>query len=158
MGKSKYATPTSFPIARVYKGEVGTLRFLIDTNIAIEWRDGSASIIARLATLPAPPTISIITQIELDGGVHREPRLSAVRRKRLDLLLAELQVLEFDRSMAAIYREIVAHCVFSRPRILDRLIAATAIANDLTLITINGSDFREIPGLTLEIWPAPAAQ
>ena len=40
-------------------------------------------------------------------------------------------------------------------RILDRLIAATAIVHDLTLVTINGADFRDIPGLKLEAWPAP---
>ena len=35
------------------------------------------------------------------------------------------------------------------------MIAAQAIAIGATLITMNGSDFQDIPGLTLEIWPSP---
>lgn len=74
---------------------------------------------------------------------------------RLDKLLSRFVVVPFDASVVRIYGQIVAACGFSRPRILDRLIAATAIANDLTLITINAADFRDIPGLKLEAWPAP---
>jgi len=38
------------------------------------------------------------------------------------------------------------------------MIAATAMVQGLTLVTINGDDFRDIGGLSLDIWPSPAAQ
>ena len=132
--------------------------FLIDTNVAIEWRDGTAAIVAAIAKLADPPLISIITRIELEGGVYRDSSQAALRRARLDLLLKLLPILDLQESVADRYREIVAECGFSRRRILDRLIAATAIVHDLTLITINGPDFVDIPNLKLEIWPAPTAQ
>ena len=34
------------------------------------------------------------------------------------------------------------------------MIAAQAIARNLTLVTMNGGDFSDIEALTLEIWPA----
>lgn len=69
-----------------------------------------------------------------------------------------MHVLDFDTRVADRYRDILAVCGYSRSRVFDRVIGATAIVHDLTLITINGADFRDIPDLKLEVWPAPAAQ
>ena len=41
---------------------------------------------------------------------------------------------------------------FSRRLVVDRMIAATALANDLSLATLNPRDFRDIPGLKIEDW------
>ena len=41
---------------------------------------------------------------------------------------------------------------FSRRKTIDHMIAATALANGLSLITLNAQDFRDVPGLLLEIW------
>jgi tRNA(fMet)-specific endonuclease VapC len=132
------------------------LSHLIDTNVAIYLRDQDRNIIIRLFALDDAPKLSLISLVELEGGVVAKPDLATVRRKNLDTLLAKVIVAQFDRSVVAAYRGIVEAVGFSRRRILDRLIAATAIANDLTLITTNGDDFRDIPGLKLEVWPVPA--
>jgi tRNA(fMet)-specific endonuclease VapC len=131
---------------------------LVDTNIAIHLRDSEPAILARVDSLPARPLMSILTVVELEGGVVSEPNLSARRRVGVDSLLASLGVVDFGQEAAIAYRKIVEARGFVRSRIVDRMIAATAIAHDLTLITINGADFRDIPGLALEIWPSPAAQ
>lgn len=70
-------------------------------------------------------------------------------------MLITLKVHDFDGACASVYRTIVDRCSFSRTRVLDRMIAATAIVHDLTLNAINGADFRDIPDLKLEIWPLP---
>jgi len=132
--------------------------YLVDTNVAIELRDGSPAISARMATLTSRPSMSLLTLVELEGGVYSRPELLRSRRNAVDALLGRLSVEPFDARTIAAYGRIVAVYGFSRRRILDRLIAATAIVNDLTLITINADDFRDIPGLKLEVWPAPAAQ
>lgn len=128
---------------------------LIDTNIAIHLRDGDPAVLERFATLPAPPAISIVTQVELEGGIAARPDLAAKRRAACDALLAELAILDFDAACAAAYRRILEQTAYSRPRILDRMIAATALAHDLRLITMNWCDFKDVPGLALEVWESP---
>jgi predicted nucleic acid-binding protein len=129
------------------------LPVLIDTNVAIHLRDGDTDIIGRVGAFDAPPVMSIITRIELEGGVHAKPQFAGQRRAALDALLARMAVLDFDAAMADAYREIVATAGYSRTRILDRMIGATALVGGLTLVTMNGADFRDITGLSLEIWP-----
>ncbi|KQU55896.1 hypothetical protein ASG67_07270 [Sphingomonas sp. Leaf339] len=129
---------------------------LIDTNIAIYLRDGHGEMTTRLIALSQRPAISLMTWVEMEGGVHTHPRFAAYRRAATDALVAAVDILPLDPPVVAAYTNIVGACGFSRPRILDRLIAATAIIHSLTLVTINGDDFRNIPGLSLDIWPAPA--
>jgi predicted nucleic acid-binding protein len=105
--------------------------------------------------LPGPPAISLITLAELNGGLASEMH-GERRRKRLAILLSTMDVVGFDRAVVDAYGELVRTLGFSRRRVLDRLIAATALVHDFTLITTNGPDFRDIPGLKLEVWPAPA--
>jgi tRNA(fMet)-specific endonuclease VapC len=66
--------------------------------------------------------------------------------------LEVMEVIDFTTSMAATYGKIVAKSGFSRRKIIDRMIAATAIVSGLTLITTNGGDFADIDGLKLEVW------
>ena len=58
----------------------------------------------------------------------------------------------FDETAADEYRRIIEASGFSRPRIIDRMIASQALALDATLITLNGKDFTDIPGLKLLAW------
>jgi len=129
-----------------------TLATLIDTNIAIHLRDNDPAITTRITDLLALPRLSILTRVELEGGVYARPELAATRRAFIDLMLSQFPFLVFDRACVEAYRVIVGQCGFSRSRILDRMIAATAMAHDLTLITTDGEDFRTIPDLRLEIW------
>ena len=71
----------------------------------------------------------------------------------LDDLLSTLRVIPFDDAATPAYRVIVGASGFSRRRTLDRMIAATAIANGLRLATANPADFGDIAGLALETWP-----
>jgi tRNA(fMet)-specific endonuclease VapC len=134
------------------------LRVLIDTNVAIHLRDGDPDIVGRIAALDEPPTISIVTRIELEGGLSAKPHLAEIRRRAQIEMLDEIVTLDFEIAMVEVYRRILGATGYSCSRVLDRMIAATAIVHGLTLITINGADFRDIPGLSLEIWPSPAPQ
>lgn len=126
---------------------------LLDTNIAILLRDGVAEVKARILEMDEAPALSAVTRVELEGGVHTRPEFSEQRRRAVDALLEELAVIDFDDEMAAAYGAIVAEAGFSRRKIIDRMIAATALVNGLTLITCNPADFQDIPGLKLEVWP-----
>ncbi|CAN5531065.1 type II toxin-antitoxin system VapC family toxin [soil metagenome] len=125
---------------------------LLDTNIAIYLRDGDPVVTARIAALTGPVLLSIISLVELEGGVHREPREAGVRRARLDVMLDALPVLDFDREAADAYRMIVEVAGYSRRKILDRMIAAQALVHRAALVTRNAADFQDIPGLELIEW------
>ena len=125
---------------------------LVDTNIAIHFRDGDDPILDRVALFDQKAGISILTLAELEGGVYREPALAPLRRRMLHSTLRSFDLVELTPEIVTTYGNIVRACGFSRRRVIDRLIAATAIVHDLTLVTMNEADFRDVPGLRLEVW------
>lgn len=125
---------------------------LLDTSVAIPLRDGDADVWAKARALKEAPYISAITAGELEGGVYRDPALQAARRAALDALDGTIDLLYFGAEELAAYRNILNACGYSRPKVVDRWIAATAIANGLSLATRNPKDFVDIPNLMLEEW------
>jgi tRNA(fMet)-specific endonuclease VapC len=128
------------------------LFFLLDTSVVIDLRDSRGDTVTKATALPTRPSISAISKVELEGGVYADPNFTQARRQALDALLRRLPVIDFDSAMATEYGRIIANTNFSRRKIIDRMIAATALVHDLTLITANGEDFADIAGLKLEIW------
>jgi len=128
------------------------LTHVLDTNIAIHLRDGDPLVTAKIAVLEGPVLLSIISRVELEGGVYRVPSEAGVRRVRLDLMLDALPVLDFDREAADAYRAIVEAAGYSRRKILDRMIAAQALVHRAALVTRNAADFQDVPGLRLVEW------
>ena len=122
--------------------------------MAINLRDSRGDTASRIVALQDIPFISAITQVELEGGVYANPDISTPRRRALDALLRRLTVVDFNSEMAEIYGQIVAKLGFNRRKILDRMIAATAMKQGFILVTNNGEDFADIDGLKLEIWQA----
>ena len=126
--------------------------YLLDTSIAIGLRDDDPAIVTRAKALGPGLVLSIVTRVELEGGVYRDPLTADIRRRRLDILLAALPVLPFDADAAETYGAIVREAGYSRRKLLDRMIAAQAIVEDATLLTLNPADFADIPGLKLLAW------
>ena len=126
--------------------------FILDTSVAIHLRDRNDAVSAQVSALAGDRCLSILTRIELEGGVVRHPDLQAIRRQRLVLMLASLPTLAFDDAAADRYRDIMVSVGFSRPRIIDRMIAAQALAHQATVVTMNGRDFADIPDLKLIAW------
>jgi tRNA(fMet)-specific endonuclease VapC len=129
------------------------LDWLLDTSIAILLRDGDSGADRRVEAMHSRPMLSVLTQVELEGGVGARPEFAVARRGALDTLLRLLVVLPFDSECAAAYRRIVETPGYSRRKVVDRMIAATALAHGLGVVTANGADFVEVPGLAVEVWP-----
>src|SRR5438094_7207589 len=125
---------------------------MLDTNVAIRLRDGDHVIAEKVAALDGAVILSIVSRVELEGGVYRDPALAGVRRPRLDAILAALPTVAFDDEAADAYRAIVEAVGFSRRKVADRMIAAQAIVHRATLVTMNAEDFRDVPGLRLLSW------
>jgi tRNA(fMet)-specific endonuclease VapC len=130
------------------------LAILFDTSVAIALREGEADILTRIAEFDQIPLLSIISVVELEGGVPFAPEGIAARRAALDRILTTLEILPFEREETLVYRRIIEAMGFSRRQTFDRMIAAQAIVAGASLATLNPRDFRNIPDLQVEDWSA----
>ena len=48
------------------------MAFVLQTNVAIHLRDGDVAVTDRVAALDGAVLISVVTRVELEGGVCRE--------------------------------------------------------------------------------------
>jgi predicted nucleic acid-binding protein len=123
-------------------------RGLIDTSVVIGLEQIAAG------ALPGELTIASITLAELAAGPHAtdDPAERARRQDRLQRTEATFDPLPFDTACARAYGHVYAHTRASGRkargrRAIDLLIAATALASDLPLVTTNPSDFAGLDTL-----------
>lgn len=130
-------------------------RYLLDTSICIELiRGRNAATLTRLRRRRVGTVaISPITLAELQYGVARstDPARNAIA---LAHFCAPLELPPFDDVAATAYGRIRANLERQGTPIgpLDTLIAAHALALDVTLVTANEREFRRIPELAVENW------
>lgn len=123
------------------------MRGLLDTSVFIgqeQERD--------LAPLPEEAAISVMTLAELHVGVllAATPKIRAQRLRTLARVERTFDPLSVDDPVARSFAEIVADARRKRrhPRMVDALIAATAVAHDLPLYS-QDRDFALMPGVEL---------
>ena len=119
---------------------------LCDTNILIEFYKNNTAIVNELHQIGSQNlAISVITRAELYYGAINKNELKRIQ-KHLDLL----QNIHIDPPITEQFIQLMANYSLSHKlTIPDALIAATALANDLELYTLNIKDFRFIENLKL---------
>jgi tRNA(fMet)-specific endonuclease VapC len=123
--------------------------WLIDTSVLVDAERGGGG----LGGLPEDDehAISIITASELLHGVHRAPdgARRTQRRAFVEHVLAELEVLPITLEVGRIHADIWAQLEAAGDLVgaHDLWIAATALANGLSIATVNARDFERIPGV-----------
>ncbi len=137
------------------------MSYLIDTNVLSELRrrDPDANVVRWLADRPAITLyLSVLTLGELRKGVQGLPE-GERKRRLLDWLEVELpayfsgRILPVDATVAERWGRLLAQAGRPLPAI-DSLLAATALAHGLTLVTQNIKDVQH-PGLAvLDPWTA----
>lgn len=125
---------------------------LFDTSVALAIREVDTAVLERVEDLPSVALLSVLSIVELEGGVPLAPEGAKARRQLLDELYATMEIVEFGQREARRYGVIVEHLGFSRTKIIDRMIGAQAICANATLVTLNPRDVRDIPGLMIEDW------
>jgi len=111
--------------------------------------------------LPDEPVITSVTLAELSVGplVAKDEHERAARQARLQQAEADFEPLPFDAQAARSFGSVAASLRRSgrkvQARAFDAMIAATAIANDLPVYTVNPTDFAGIVGLDLRAVPHP---
>lgn len=119
---------------------------LLDTSVLVAREAGRP-----LAALPEEGRVSVITVAELRLGVLMadDPAICAQRMRTLSAV-ETLDALIIDDAAARAFAEIVAdgRRRGRRPRVLDALIAATAVANGIPVYT-QDADFEDMAGVTV---------
>lgn len=123
-------------------------RGLLDTSVVIDLES------VAVHELPAEVAISTVTMAELAAGPHAtdDPAERARRQDRVQRTEATFDPIPFSADAARAYgRTTAAIAARGRKvrgaRAVDLLIAATALAEGLTLYTRNPDDFRGLEGL-----------
>lgn len=136
----------------------GRVEYLLDTNVLSETRrkQADAKVMGFLAG--AEPTalyISVLTLGELRKGVAQKRRTDPDTAKRLAGWVDGLEfsfadrILGIDAATARLWGEWSAE----RPRpVVDTLLAATAVAHEMTLVTRNTGDVGDLKVKVLDPW------
>ncbi len=136
------------------------MRYLLDTNACIRILNGSSrGVIDRLERLdPADVAMSAVVRAELVFGARKSAHV-AENLRLVEAFFEPFVCLPFDRRTADVYGVIRADLEREGRPIgpNDLLIAATAIAHSLTLVTHNVSEFGRVPGLAVEDWEAESS-
>ena len=117
--------------------------YLLDTNTVIYFCNSKLPEKSRAFLFGIEPAISVITNSELFASAK--------------IPVEEQRILESFAAMCTVYREIDPVIVIKaisirqqfKTKLPDAIIAATALAHNLTLITHNLLDFEQIEGLQL---------
>jgi tRNA(fMet)-specific endonuclease VapC len=131
------------------------LRYLLDTNVFVDYLNGRFPSVVRRIQQARPEELATnsVVAAELRYGAEKS-RQPERNHARLDLLLAEITVLDFDLEAASAYGALRAR-LEARGRPIgahDMLIAAHAIAARLILVTDNVREFTRVKGLVVENW------
>ena len=122
---------------------------MLDSNVVIALvMNADAGVVTRAAGCDEGDMVtSAVAYAEVAYGSlsDRPPHFD-----QLQAFVEEVPVLDFDYKAALAY----ARLPFRRAS-YDRLIAAHALSQDLTVVTDNVKHFADIPGLKVENWTLP---
>ena len=131
------------------------MRYMLDTNICIyAIKHKPEQVFLRLQEHdPSEVCISSVTYAELVHGVEKSQSIEK-NRVALALLLANIEIMDFDSSAAESYGKIRADLEKAGKPIgpLDMMIAGHAKSLGFTVVTNNTKEFMRVSGLKLENW------
>jgi tRNA(fMet)-specific endonuclease VapC len=131
-----------------------SLRYLLDTNIISDLVRRPGGTVANRIVHVGEDSIctSIVVAAELRYGATKSN--SKQLSERVGLLLSALEILPLEPPVDQRYAEVRHHLATQGTPIgpNDLLIAAHALAADLTLVTANTREFERVPSLRVDNW------
>lgn len=127
---------------------------LLDTSTLVDFLRGDVNTIAAMQRADVADLVtSTVVVEELYAGTVLA-RDSHTELFRVEALLRPLRVLPYDEksARAAGLLRVMLQRQGTAIGSGDRLIAATAIAHDASVVTSNVREFRRVPGLIVEDW------
>ena len=129
------------------------MSFLPDTDTCSAHLKRRSGLAHRFFQHTGRLSLSTVALAELFDWANLRPD-PGPRLHQINELIADLDLLNFDSACAAEFGRLRSHLrrqgVGVAP--LDLMIAAVAVAHDLTLVTHNTSHFAPIPGLRIVDW------
>lgn len=114
---------------------------LLDSDVLIDMLRRHPLAVAYLRGLPTVPLLSVVVVAELFSGVR-----DGKERDELEDFVTSAQTLPVTAAIgvqAGLFRR--QYRASHRPELPDMLIAATALAHNATLVTLNGKHFPMLP-------------
>jgi tRNA(fMet)-specific endonuclease VapC len=129
---------------------------LLDTSTLVDFIRGDTNTIAAMQRADVADLVtSTVVVEELFAGTALA-RDSHLELFRVESLLSPILVLPFDEksARAAVLLRVMLQQKGTPIGNGDRMIAATAIAHDTSMVTSNVREFARVPGLIVEDWRA----
>ena len=134
------------------------MKFLLDTNPCVRYLNGrSENLRSRIdAAGDANLAVCSVVKAELSFGAAKSAAPQQTQAIQA-VFLSRLFSFPFDDRAAAVYGPLRAELEKRGLPIgsNDLMIAAIALANDVTLITANVNEFNRVAGLRMENWEEP---
>ncbi len=133
------------------------MSYLLDTKIVSAHLRQPRGLMHRFVQYSGRLYVSSVALAEPYVWAFRKPNPTSTLAAIEVMLRDEVRRLDFDDDCAKRFGQVRAELLERGVGVsfLDLLIAAVALVHDLTLVTHNTADFRNIPGLRLEDWLAP---
>ena len=130
-------------------------RYMLDTNVVSHIMQGrDAALLARLTQLPVGQVVmSSVTLAELEYGLQRKGQPARLRNALIQVLL-RIDVMPWDQPVATCYGALCSTLEAQGINLsdFDMMIAAHAVALDVTLISRDKAFAQVAERLTLEVW------
>lgn len=134
------------------------MKYLLDTNVLSDFARGEQAVTARMRQ-EAPPqlSVSVITEMEVEYGLARNPNIAPRVREVMRTLLNAIPVLAFEREDARVAAQLRAalNSQGTPMGAYDLLLAASALRRGLRIVTHDAREFVRVSGLGLEDWHSP---
>ncbi|MBI3577140.1 PIN domain-containing protein [Candidatus Gottesmanbacteria bacterium] len=123
------------------------MKVLLDTSVIIDFlrlKDKSKSALYAITQKEFSLSVSIITHTELYAGTSVWSNSIALRE--LETIFSGIDLIALTEKISQEAGKIKA---LYKIDLIDAIIAATAIGNDMTLVTLNTKHFKKIPHLRI---------
>ncbi|TXH03627.1 MAG: type II toxin-antitoxin system VapC family toxin [Nevskiaceae bacterium] len=136
------------------------MKYLLDSNTVVAAIKGRLPVAVKLSALrPGDVAVPILARMEAEMALRGDTRAQSRYGKLLRDFLANVRVIDFGAAEA---QQAVTLGGYQRQRgeTMDGynlLVAATALAHRLVLVTDDPAAFADVPGLDVENWLRPVS-
>lgn len=131
---------------------------LLDAPTLAAVAKGRLSAVLELARLkPGDVNLSVVSQLQAETGLRLSPGAQARYGALLKDFIAAVRVLDFGRNEAQQASQLAGYLAQQGETLsgFELILASTALAHGLTLVTEDTQRYLAVPGLAVENWLRP---